>query len=196
MYPPTTDTELAGLIGYYDQQLAAIRAAPLGLTDAQCRTTPCRSALSIGGIVKHTAYGMRGATTTVSHEGRVEITADAYAAHAASFALTEDETMTETLAEFDEARAAVLTAMADADPDADFLAPPSPWFGIHEARPARLRYFLVHQIEETARHAGHADIIREQLDGVMVPALQLTVEGMTASSFFTPYEPAPGTIGG
>lgn len=29
-----------------------------------------------------------------------------------------------------------------------------------------LRWVLVHMIEETARHAGHADIIREQLDGV------------------------------
>jgi hypothetical protein len=29
-----------------------------------------------------------------------------------------------------------------------------------------LRWVLVHMVEETARHAGHADIIREQLDGV------------------------------
>jgi Protein of unknown function (DUF664) len=29
-----------------------------------------------------------------------------------------------------------------------------------------LRWVLVHMIEETARHAGHADIIREQIDGV------------------------------
>jgi hypothetical protein len=29
-----------------------------------------------------------------------------------------------------------------------------------------LRYVLLHMIEETARHAGHADIIRETIDGV------------------------------
>ena len=29
-----------------------------------------------------------------------------------------------------------------------------------------LRWVLVHMVEETARHAGHADIVREQLDGV------------------------------
>jgi hypothetical protein len=31
--------------------------------------------------------------------------------------------------------------------------------------PLSLRWLLVHMVEETARHAGHADIIREQLDG-------------------------------
>lgn len=31
---------------------------------------------------------------------------------------------------------------------------------------ATLRWMLIHMVEETARHAGHADIIREQLDGV------------------------------
>ena len=61
--------------------------------------------------------------------------------------------------------------------------------------PAKLRYFLVHQIEETARHAGHVDLLREQLDGVAVPSLVMTLEGMPANDFFQPYVPAPGTIG-
>jgi hypothetical protein len=195
MYAPALHDEVDGLIGYYAQQLDAIRASTLGLTESLARARPCRSGLSIGGIVKHTAYGMRGAATTIRNGGRGQITADAYAAHAASFELTDDETMTGTLAEFDAARDDCLAAFAAADPGADFLAPPAPWHGVHEARPARLRYFLVHQIEETARHAGHADIIREQLDGQPVPALQLTLEGMAASSFFEPYVPATGTIG-
>jgi hypothetical protein len=33
------------------------------------------------------------------------------------------------------------------------------------AEPMSLRWVLVHMVEETARHAGHADIIREQIDG-------------------------------
>lgn len=195
MYAPAQHDEINGLIGYLDQQLAAVRASAYGLTEQQARETPCRSALSIGGIIKHTAYGLRGAAATIGNEGRVEIDADAYAAHAASFALTETETMTGVLADFDAARALCLVAIADADPDAEFLAPPAPWFGLTEATPAMLRYFLVHQIEETARHAGHADIIREQLDGVAVPALVMTIEGVPANAFFRPYVPAPGTIG-
>lgn len=35
----------------------------------------------------------------------------------------------------------------------------------HPKRPYTLRWILLHMIEETARHAGHADILREQLDG-------------------------------
>ena len=53
----------------------------------------------------------------------------------------------------------------------------------------------MHQIEEMARHAGHADIIREQIDGVAVPAIMLTEAGMPANDFFQPYVPAPGTVG-
>jgi hypothetical protein len=52
----------------------------------------------------------------------------------------------------------------------------------------------VHVVEELARHAGHADIIREQIDGMSVPALVLTLAGAPANDFFTPYEPAPGTL--
>lgn len=34
-----------------------------------------------------------------------------------------------------------------------------------KAEPPTMRWILVHLIEETARHAGHADILREQIDG-------------------------------
>jgi hypothetical protein len=54
----------------------------------------------------------------------------------------------------------------------------------------------VHQIEEMARHAGHADIIREQVDGVSVPQIVISQAGAPANDFFQPYVPAPGTIGG
>jgi hypothetical protein len=195
MYAPAPHDEVTGLLNYLDVQLSAIRAAPLGLTEEQARATPCRSALSVGGIVKHTAYGLQGSTATITAAGRAAIDDDAYAAHAASFALTPAETMAGVLADFDAAREACLAAFAAADPAADFLAPPAPWFGLFQPQPAKLRYFLVHQIEESARHAGHVDIIREQLDGVAVPALVLTREGAPANDFFQPYVPAPGTIG-
>ncbi|HEY5845171.1 MAG TPA: DinB family protein [Microlunatus sp.] len=195
MYAPAPHDEITGLVNYLEVQLSAIRAAPLGLTEEQARATPCRSELSIGGIVKHTAYGLRGATTTITDDGRSEIDAEAFAAHAASFTVGPSETMVGVLAEFDAARETCLATIAAADPDTEFLAPPAPWFGIFQPRPAKLRYFLVHQIEETARHAGHADILREQLDGVAVPSLVMTLEGMPANDFFQPYVPAPGTIG-
>ena len=59
MFTPGKYTESEVLAGYLDQQLAAIRAAAYGLTEDQARQTPCRSALSIGGLVKHATSVMR-----------------------------------------------------------------------------------------------------------------------------------------
>jgi Protein of unknown function (DUF664) len=39
--------------------------------------------------------------------------------------------------------------------------------GGQRPRAHSLRWVLVHMIEETGRHAGHADILREQLDGTV-----------------------------
>ena len=74
------------------------------------------------------------------------------------------------------------------------MAPPAPWHGIFDARPIHVRYYLVHLVEEFARHAGHADIIREQIDGVAVPTLVLTLAGAGVNDFFQPYQPDPGTL--
>ena len=113
----------------------------------------------------------------------------------ASFALADDETGAGALANFDAARVPYLSALAAIDPSAPTTEPPSPWFGIFDARSANRRYYLVHQIEEMARHAGHADIIREQIDGMAVPAIMLSQAGAPANDFFEPYVPTPGTIG-
>jgi hypothetical protein len=194
MYEPACDEEITGLVSYIDQQLDAIRAAAIGLTEDQARLRPCRSALSIGGLIKHATYVMRGATSRLTGEGRAPVAIDeaAFAAHAASFALADGEA---AAAAFDDARIAYLAALAGTDPGAPSTEPPAPWFGIHDARPAYARYYLVHQVEELARHAGHADIIREQIDGVAVPQIVLSRQGAPGNAFFQPYTPQPGTIG-
>src|SRR5688572_5290470 len=163
MYTPASDDEITGLVNYVDQQLDALRAAAIGLTDEQIRSRPCRSALSIGGLLKHVTYGMRGALQRFAGGPAPAVDEAGYAAYMASFVLTDDETGGGVLAAFDEVRAPYLRALAAIDPSAPTTEPPSPWFGIFDARPANSRYYLVHQIEEMARHAGHADIIREQI---------------------------------
>lgn len=194
MYAPAQDDEITTLTRYLDQQLEAIRAAALGLTEEQARATPCRSALSVGGIIKHATYGMRGALSRVRGEAARPFDAEGFAAYMGSFTIAEDETVAGTIEAFDRARAALLEALATADPDADAIEPPAPWDGITDARPIQLRYYLGHQIEEYARHAGHADIIREEIDGISVPALVHTLSGTPANEFFTPYAAAPGTL--
>lgn len=197
MYGPTPHNEIEGIVGYVEQQLDAIRAATIGLTEEQVRLRPCRSALSIGGLIKHATYCMRGVTERLCTEGQPQAAIDAagFADYEASFALAGDETGTAALAAFDAARAPYVAALAAADPSAPTIEGPAPWFGIFDSRPARGRYLLVHQIEELARHAGHADIIREQIDGTCVPAIALTADGMPPSDYFEPYVPEPGTIG-
>jgi hypothetical protein len=194
VYAPAEDDEITGLLRYLEQQLDALRASTFGLTEEQTLRTPCRSSLSIAGLIKHATHGMRGATARLN--GSVPtITGDAVAAYVASFAPAPDQTTASLIEEFDAARSDYLAAFAAADPDAHALEPPAPWHGRFDERAIRLRYYLTHQIEEMARHAGHADIIREQLDGVSIPSLVLTLEGAPATDFFQPYMPAPGTIG-
>src|SRR3954467_14267620 len=106
MYEPAQDDEITGLVRYLTQQLEAIRAAAIGLTEEQARERPCRSALSVGGLLKHAIYGMRGATARLKDgTGRpAEFDENAFAAYMGSFALTDDETAADALAQFDAAR--------------------------------------------------------------------------------------------
>jgi hypothetical protein len=194
MYGPAEHSEIEGIVSYVEQQLDAIRAAATGLTEDQVRERPCRSALSIGGLIKHATYCMRGVTERLTADGQPRGDLD-FAAYEGSFALTGDETAAGAIADFDAARVDYIAAIAAADPAASTVEDPAPWFGIFDNRPANGRYLLVHQIEEMARHAGHADIIREQIDGVCVSAIVLTDEGMRQGDFFEPYVPEPGTIG-
>ena len=53
------------------------------------------------------------------------------------------------------------------------------------------RFALVHHVEEFARHAGHADIIREQLDGAGAGPLLFASEGLSGNAFVQPWTP-PG----
>ncbi|GAA1959502.1 DinB family protein [Amycolatopsis minnesotensis] len=195
MYAPAQHDEVTGLVNYLDEQLTAIRAAAFGLTGEQARETPCRSALSVGGIIKHAAWVMRVALERLRTEVTEQpVDAAAYAVFTDSFAVRDDETVAGTIEEFDRVRDQLLAAVAATDPAGGTMAPPAPWHGIFDARPIRARYFLVHLIEECARHAGHADIIREQIDGVAVPTLVLTLAGANANDFFQPYQPGPGTL--
>jgi hypothetical protein len=195
MYTPAPDDEITGLVRYLEQQLDAMRAAAVGLTEEQIRMRPCRSALSIGGLLKHVTYGMHGALQRFADGSTAAVDEAGYAAYMASFALADDETGAGALAEFDDVRDRYLAAIESVDPSAPTIEPPSPWYGIFDERPANARYYLVHQIEEMARHAGHADIIREELDGMAVPAIMLSESGAPANDFFQPYLPAAGTIG-
>jgi len=52
-----------------------------------------------------------------------------------------------------------------------------------------LRWVLLHLIHETARHAGHADIIRESIDGATALPLMAAVEQWAPRRTITPWTP-------
>lgn len=196
MYLPARDDELTGLVNYVEQQLETLRAALFGLTEEEAHATPCRSSLSVGGILKHIEQGMRGATARLTSSDAPVRTFDeaAIAEYQNGLVLAPDESAADLLERFDRTRVAFVAALRATDPDSEIIEPAAPWAGLHEPTPINARYYLVHQVEEMARHAGHADIIREQIDGMSVPALVLSLAGAPANPFFTPYEPRPGTL--
>ena len=177
------------LVSCIEQQLAAVRAAAYGLTEQQARETPCRSALSIGGLVKHATYVMRGRERYKADPGAMPDAAG-ITLFMSSFALGDGETLAGALEAFDEARTAYLADVRATDPGADMIAPPAPWDGVYTPTDSVQRVALVHHVEEFARHAGHADIIREQIDGASAAPLRLAVEGREGNDFVQPWTPS------
>jgi hypothetical protein len=186
MFGPGKYSEAEVLVGYLDQQLSAIRAAAYGLSDEQARETPCRSALSIGGLVKHATYVLRQRARQ-KDDAEPVLDQAAIELFMGSFALGQDETLAGALDDFDEATATYLSDVRAIDPGGDMLAPPAPWDGLYTATDSVQRFALVHHIEELARHAGHADIIREQLDGANAASLLMAAEGREGNDFVQPW---------
>ena len=183
MFAPGTHTEAEVFAGFIAMQLDAVRTAAHGLTDEQARRRPCRSALSVGGVVKHVTWVMR-------QRGQDRVMDEAgFAAFTDSFVLREDETLAGALAAFDEVREAYLADVRATDPGAPMTEPAAPWDGRYEPTPSVQRYALVHHVEEFARHAGHADIIREPLDGAGSGPLLLALEGRPGNAFMQPWTP-------
>lgn len=186
MFAPGLHDEAETLAGYLEDQLAALRTSAFGLTEEQARATPTRSALSVGGLLKHATYVLGGRERRRRGE---EVTPETQALFVGSFALAEDETLAGVLETFDAAVAAYLDEVRGLDPSAETVEPPAPWHGIHEATPVHERYVLVHHVEELARHAGHADIIREQLDGATALSLRMAELGIPGNDFVQPWRP-------
>jgi hypothetical protein len=71
------------------------------------------------------------------------------------------------------------------------VPPGVPWYP-DDVDAWSVRWVLLHLIEETARHAGHADIVREAVDGATAYELMAAVEGWPATDWVTPWRPPTG----
>jgi uncharacterized damage-inducible protein DinB len=159
--PPLEADERATLTAFLDFQRATLAVKCDGLTEDQLRQRAVPpSSLSLLGIVRHMAEVERNWFRPVlGGEPMATIFAPDMDWEAA-FRDVADADVAEAFrlwqAECDHSRALVAAA-----PSLDFKALRGPqgrhWFS--------LRWVLTHMIEEYARHNGHADLLRERLDG-------------------------------
>lgn len=169
-------TERTDLLETLREHRELFLATTVGLTDAQARTRSTVSELTIGGIVKHVtatqAEWMAFIRTGPEAFGEpvdwdnVDWSAPPpeVLARMDEFTLREDETLAGLIAAFHEGSDRADALLADLDDLASEQAlPPAPWF-VPGAHWSARRVFL-HLIAEIAQHAGHADIIREAIDG-------------------------------
>jgi uncharacterized damage-inducible protein DinB len=136
-----------------------------GLTDDQARLRTTVSELTLGGLIKHVALVEKGWVDFIlDGPAAMEMTENSYAEHADGFVLREDETLAGVLAQYEKV-AQRTDELVRTLPDlgASQPLPEAPWFAPGAQRSAR-RVF-VHVVGETAQHAGHADILREAIDG-------------------------------
>ncbi|ASU85279.1 DinB family protein [Nocardiopsis gilva YIM 90087] len=167
---PLTDTEkrvvAAGraaeretLEAFLDYLRAAVigRASGVSETDARRRLVPSKTTLA--GMLKHLAVVER---SWFQHyllgREKAELGIDFETPEDdPTWDLTDDDTLDTLIADYERACAESRAAAADLPLEQSFTHP--------QIGGLSLRWIYVHMIEETGRHAGHADILREQIDG-------------------------------
>jgi uncharacterized damage-inducible protein DinB len=158
----TTTRERADLIETLAKHRGFLRHTVRELTDEQAAQRTTASELCLGGLIKHVAntedtwmrFAVGGAAAMDS--GSVD--------WVGQFRIAEGETLAGLLAAYDEvARKTDELVATLPDLDAAHPLPEAPWF--EPGANWSVRRVLLHVIAETAQHAGHADILRETLDG-------------------------------
>jgi uncharacterized damage-inducible protein DinB len=161
--------ELETLLGYLDFQRATLEWKTRGLNDEQLRRTTAASSMTLGGLLMHLAYVEDHWFTGVMHDRErmppwslVDWNATPDWEWEAAHTLTADAMRAQWSASVERSRAALDEVLQHdvADPLSALAKRASP----SGERPS-LRWILVHMIEEYARHNGHADLLREAVDG-------------------------------
>jgi uncharacterized damage-inducible protein DinB len=136
------------------------------LTDEQAAQRTTASELCLGGLIKHVAVTERQWASFITDGPSVMGNWDeaSMAEWSAAFRMLDGETLAGLLDSYAQVAGATDELVATLpDLDAAQPLPEAPWFEPGARWSARR--VLLHVIAETAQHAGHADIIRESLDG-------------------------------
>ena len=164
--PPTSAGELDTLLGFLDYQRATLEWKTRGLDAAGLGATVGASAMTLGGLLKHLAFVEDYWFTYRLHE---RAPAEPFRSHdwdgdpdwdwRSAAADSPEDLRALWTAACERSRAAAADALADGG--LDRLAA-LPW---DNGDTPSLRWIVVHMIEEYARHNGHADLLRESVDG-------------------------------
>jgi hypothetical protein len=166
MTTSTATGERADLLESLRRHRWFLRFTVRDLPDEQAALAPTASALCLGGLIKHVALTERqwvnfivdGPAAMSPLEGAGEID------WAAGFRMLEGETLAQLLDDYATVAARTDELVATLpDLDMSHPLPEAPWFEPGARWSARR--CLLHVIAETSQHAGHADILRESLDG-------------------------------
>jgi len=148
--------------------------------------TPSASSLSVFGLIKHAAHTEREWTDLMVEHVRPDALG-----YDETFLRGPGETLGDVIAAYDEIAMETERAVS-AEPDLGRAVPVPkgvPWFP-DDVDGWSVRWVLLHIIEETARHAGHADIVRESIDGATAFPLMAAAEGRRPSQLVVPWTPA------
>lgn len=190
--PPVAD-ERSALAAYLRQQQDAFRAAIFGLTDTQAGLAASPpSTLTVGSLLKHVTQVQdswrrcaAAAPGPVADDRPME---QRYAEHQEGWTWHDHDRVEAALATYDDACAKVQDAVARLDLDTPVPVPPAPW-NPTDIDAWSVRWVWFHLIEELARHAGHADIVREAVDGATMYELVAGREGWPETDWLKPWRP-------
>lgn len=155
---PRTGGEREQLDGFLDFLRATVVLKATGLTDEQARRPLVTSSplTTVAGIVAHLTY-VEHAWFCQVMDGQPNPWADRLGVDRdAEFRDGHDQPLAAVVAAYERQCAVSRSVAAGLALAAE---------GPHRLGPVNLRWVLIHMIEETGRHAGHLDLLRESVDG-------------------------------
>ncbi|WP_152354577.1 mycothiol transferase [Brachybacterium subflavum] len=175
--------ERDALATFASQQIRQLGTTLHGLTPEQLAAAPSVSTMSLGALARHALYvteNILGGICEAPQPGAgAERTPEQAQAEGAidAAAIRADDTAQGLIDALEEQARAAGSLLRKVDLDTDVPIPDAPWFT--GAEHWNNRWSALHLIEELARHTGHADIIRESIDGKGTYELNALAEGGT-----------------
>ncbi len=156
------DQEREDLIAMLAEQRELFRITLRGIDDAQARQRSTVSELTLGGLLHHVVNCERHWTTVIverDENSKIDVSQ-----FDSEYRLAPEETVEGLLKEWDTLADNTARLIREVDSlDTSIPTPTSPW--VPERVWWTVRFTLLHVFREVSHHSGHADIIRESLDG-------------------------------